>query len=196
MTANRSPFTRPTSMVRRAPCSPTSTACSRSIGMPRLWARRLPVPGGQDGEGDRRRCRPRRCTVAPCRRHPRRRAGRRRRRARRARSRARTCSSAPRTRSGRRRRRAASTLRSSVKPTAERLAARGPPPRPRSSHRLREREALVVGRRRSTRRSCASAMPGPDRDVADDDAAGADQRAADHVGRVVHAAVRRATWRR
>jgi len=46
MTAKRSPLKRPTSGLRRSPCSPIATACSMLFGIPRLVARRLAVPAG------------------------------------------------------------------------------------------------------------------------------------------------------
>ena len=46
MTANISPFSRPTSSLRRAPLSPTSTAASMCFGMPRFDANRFAVPAG------------------------------------------------------------------------------------------------------------------------------------------------------
>ena len=50
MTANRSPLKRPTSSLRRSPRSPIATACSMSLGIPRLVAKRFAVPAGIDRE--------------------------------------------------------------------------------------------------------------------------------------------------
>ena len=191
ITAKRSPLTRPDvdrAAARRA--APTSTACCEVVRDAEVAGEQVAGAGGQDRQRDRRRRRPRRCSAAPCRRRPTRTAGRRPRRSPRARTSARTCSSAPRTRAGRRRPASASTLAQLGQATAERLAARARPPRPRSSHRLLGSASVVAGAVDvSTRRSCALGQPGPDRDVPDRDATGADQGAADHVGRVVHAAV-------
>ena len=46
MTAKRSPLNRPTSSCAAPPCSPTATASSMSLGMPRLVANRFAVPAG------------------------------------------------------------------------------------------------------------------------------------------------------
>ena len=186
-TAHRSP--RPTSMVRRAPCSPTSTAARRSMGMPRLCASRLPVPAGRIASvaalgADRVDAALHHAVAAPDEHEigslvesPS------------ARTRARTCSSAPRTRSDRRprRREGRCGVRSGPPPSVFPACAttatdvmRPPPPDPertgfdpramrRSCASRQRRPARRRSRRRCSRHRCRST--------------------ADHVGGVVHAPV-------
>ena len=183
-------------MVRCAPCSPTSTACAEVDRDAEVVGEEVAGAGGEDREHDRLGAdgvdAPLHHAVAapdeeqvgavvdaPCART----------------SGANLLFGHLEPHAGRRHQRAASTLRSSVKPPPSVFRAWAttatevmtPPPRG---------EALVAVGVSLDAPLVRLGQPGPDREVADDDARRTDQRAADHVGRVVHAAVRRATWPR